>query len=182
MSEVQIQLNNYVLLNKMIYKSTTKFYLVLAIAFTVVPYIFDLICGVPLSDIKNELSEIFSFKSTSFLLLIPGLGLVFIGGICKEVVEDEISFRVKAMFGMIVREYKKEELNFSYTDKTLVIPGGTPSIVSNEHILLKSSKHKSVIYSIGTSKFEILKKKLERIIRENEPDQKPPSSDFSKVI
>ena len=138
--------------------------------FAVAPYIFELICGVPWIDIKNELTEMFSFKNLIFLFLFPGLGLVIVGGFCKEVIEDDISFKVKGMFGLINREYKKEELDFTYTDKFLIIPGGSPAIVSNEHILLKSKKHKSVIYFIGTSQFEALKNKLEKIKREQESE------------
>ena len=123
----------------------------------------DLIAGVPLQDVKGDLIKIFSIGNLPYLLFFMIIFATISGGFCKRIIEQTDCFVVEGMHGLITYVYIKEELQWEYTDEHLINPGAGPSRVSNEHILLKDNKHKSIIYPIGTSKFLDLKKRLEEI-------------------
>lgn len=133
----------------------------------------DLIAGVPPQDVKADLIEMFSLGNLPYLLFFVVIFATISGGFCKRIVEQTDCFIVEGMHGLITYIYTKEELQWEYTDEHLLNPGAGPARVSNEHIILKDNKHKSIIYPIGTCKFIDLKKRLEEIRSE----QKSNSSD-----
>ena len=124
----------------------------------------ELYAGLPFSE--TSFSEFFSTEGLHIKLPMLVILSTIIGGFCKEIIEEENTIVVKGMLGLINYTYHKNEIIWTYTDKHILNPAGSPGSISNEHILLKDKKHKSIIYPIGTHKFDELKERLTAIQRE----------------
>ena len=109
----------------------------------------------------------FNLNNYSYIHLLASLpALIVLGIYCKKVTETEDSFIVSFLYGLRRKVFLKNELFTKYSDSTLINPA-EPFIVSNEHIKLEDKEKESIIYPMGTFKFEKLKIKLQKLKEEN---------------
>lgn len=101
-------------------------------------------------------------KSISPIIFTGVLGVIFLGALCKTVLETEEGFEIHYMYGLQKKWFGKDFLIFTFVEESLLTPN-FPYIASNTHIKFWDGSKTAFIYPTGTRNFDKLNERLNEL-------------------